>query len=168
MTPKELNNHKKYPKALANWPSYKPLKKGKLPRPFAKIGGGLLQCSGLLRVSDIHRLVFIVKTGEVFTDCHFYAHLLYETDRGDLFPLFEFHWHPNHKGFHCKTPCRASIDYTNRMLPGARELAMTTKMWDPRKARDLTNLMTVVCQTCGVETPQEAAEEADQQMDLWR
>lgn len=164
MTPQELQAHKLAPKVLRVLPEFKPLKKGKLPKPFSRMGGGRISATGVLSVAHRYAAVFMMKDGQNFTDTHFYGHLMHRRDEGDLMPLFEFHWHPSHKGFHCKMPCRTSQDYTNRLLPGAPELAMKTSMLDPRNEADRLQLVGVFCRACGIEL---ANGDDPTQLDIW-
>jgi hypothetical protein len=132
-------------------PSFKQLKKNKLPRPFARMGGSRIQSSGLVKVSDEHTVLFIWRDGEIRTDAAFYAYLLCSLREGDFSVLLEFHFHPSHKGCHCKTPCRTTADYTNRLLPGAPELNLSSPAGlDPRSEADRLKLIHCFCKACGI------------------
>lgn len=151
MEPKELAAHKAAPKFLTSTPAFKPLKRGKLPKPLNKIGGARVHSTELIQVSDTHRAAFIWRDGETVQDTGFYAWLFCVMRTGALYPLFEFHYHPSHKGFHCKTPCKTTSDYTNRCLPGAPELAIKTpSQWDPRIESDRSLLLDAACRACGI------------------
>lgn len=96
-------------------------------------------------VSDTHVAVFIWRDGEILTDRAFFGHLLCKLHTGALYPLFEFHWHPSHKGLHAKLP------YTGRQLPGAPELALKTDgKLDPRSEGDRFRLIAAFCDACGI------------------
>lgn len=151
MKKEDLSQHKAAPKHLGSIPQFKPLKRGKLPKPFNRVGGGRIHATPLIDVSDDHVAVFYYKNGEIFTDTSFYGFLLSKLYDGSVSPLFEFHWHPSHKGFHCKMPCETQLDYTNRMLPGAPELNLkTNNRLDPRNERDRTVLINMFCKWCGI------------------
>lgn len=148
----ELREHKRAPKRLDEWPAFKPAKRKKHPKPFDRIGGGRISCTGLIDVSDTHSVFFVAKDGEAFTDSAFYGYLMCRLSSGDLSPIFEFHWHPSHKGAHIKVPCRTFSDYTNRFLPGAPELNISMGgPHDPRTDRGRKALMAEFCQNCGVD-----------------
>ncbi len=152
MSPKELANHKSTPKRLASLPTFKQMKRGKLPKPLHKIGGARIQATDLLDVSDTHRAFFAWRDGEIRTDRAFYAYLFCELGDGALYPLFILHLHPSHKDIHAKLPCDAEIDYTSRELPGAPELSLKTSRsnLDPRQANDRNHLIECFCTACGI------------------
>lgn len=71
---------------------------------------------------------------------------------GQLFPLFEFHYHPSHKGVHAKLPCKTELNYAGRQLPGAPELNLKSSgSLDPRSEADRMALVHRFCQACGIE-----------------
>jgi hypothetical protein len=146
----DLRSHKQAEKVLNSLPSFKPLKRGKLPRPFNRVGGSSLHSTGLVHVGDDYLVCFMFKTGELWTDTHFYGYLLRRVGADLLSPLFEFHSHPSHKGFHCKMPCDDERDLTNRLLPGTPELAMKTQRLDPRIDVDRAELVKSFCRACGI------------------
>jgi hypothetical protein len=151
MTPKELAAHKAVRKTLTAIPEFGPMKKGKLPKPFNKIGGSRLQCSKLIPVSDDHQAFFMWKNGETLADTSFFGYLMCKLPADSLGPVFEFHWHPSHKGIHCKLPCRTELDYTNRLLVKAPELALSgSTTLDPRNDLDRQKLITLFCDACGI------------------
>jgi hypothetical protein len=148
---RDLAGHKAASKRLLVMPSFRPLKRGKLPKPFHRIGGARYSSSGLIGVSDSHSVVFICGDGEILTDTKFYGYLLCNLPNGSRFPLLEFHWHPSHKGLHIKVPCDTALDYTDRLLPGAPELALkSVHAFDPRVAGDRTRLIEVFCEAAGI------------------
>lgn len=164
MTPSDLKAHKSAHKQLATIPVFKPQKRNKLPKPFKGLGGPRIQSTGMIDVSDDHVVFMFWRDGEILTDRSFYAYLFCRLANGGLSPLLEFHWHPSHKGFHCKTPCKTTNDYTNRMLPGASELALKTKPnTDPRKDDDRFALVIRFCELCGISLPTNDA----QSQTLW-
>lgn len=151
MEPLDLKKHKLTSKLLDVRPVFKPLRRGQLPRPFHKMGGSRIHATGLIKISKSHLVLFIWRDGQILSDTSFYGHLLHRLNDQSLYPLFEFHWHPSHKGFHAKLPCKTNIDYTNRMLPGAPELRLSTQPHlDPRKANDRNALIDLFCNACGI------------------
>jgi hypothetical protein len=150
MTPKELQGHKHSPKRLTKVPQFSKFTRNKLPKPFKHIGGPRFQSTGLVDVSDTHAVIFYWRNGEILTDTAFYGHLMCRLGNNSLNPLFEFHWHPSHKGFHCKIPCRTEFNYTDRLLPGAPEFSIKTKRLDPRNENDRITLIYTFCRACGI------------------
>jgi hypothetical protein len=158
MTPHELRKHKLYKKQLKEVPVFKPHSKRKkqLPKPLSRIGGSKVFSSGLLEVSDTHSVFMLWREGDILTDRSFYAYLFCQLSDKTLSPLLEFHWHPSHKGQHCKTPCKTTQNFTGRLLPGAPELALATDhKLDPRKEKDRLKLIIKFCETCGIGLPDE-------------
>ena len=165
MNPRDLHEHKRSPKWLQQVPDFKPLKRGTLPKPFARVGGSRVSSTGLIDISATHCVLFLAKDGELLTDSAFYGYMMCRLVGGSLSPLFEFHWHPSHKGFHCKTPCKATQSYTDRLLAQAIELDMKTDArLDPRKLQDRIQLINVFSDACGI-TLGEAPNDA--QAGLW-
>ena len=153
MNPKDLLAHKKTEKRLESVPAFKPMKKGKLPKPFRAMGGKRLFATELLEVSDTHWAIFIWRDGPEITDSLFLGYLFCKLSNGDLSPLFEFHLHPSHKGIHGKTPCNTELNYTNRQLPGAPELNLKSQVerqLDPRNESDRLILIDNFCNACGI------------------
>ena len=156
MSPSELRAHKKLAKRLPEIPTFKLLKRSqnKLPKPFKCLGGPRIRATSLLEVSGKHVVFFYWRSGELLSDRAFYGYLLSKSNQGELFPLFEFHWHPSHKGLHCKIPCKTVLDYTGRLLPQAPELNIKTPSeLDPQIEADRLKLVTIFCNACGVELP---------------
>ncbi|MYM34894.1 hypothetical protein GTP38_11140 [Duganella sp. FT94W] len=152
MLPKELKSQKLQEKRLAQIPAFKPMKKGKLPKPFNKMGGPRLSCTGLVNVSLSHQVIFVWKDGEIFSDRAFFGWLMKKVGSTDLYPLLEMHWHPSHKGLHIKTPCNTDFDYSNRQLPSAPELDIrAAKAYDPQLEDDRLRLVERFCQVAGIE-----------------
>jgi hypothetical protein len=165
VTPRELIGHKRTTKVLSTYPTFRPMKRNKWPKPFHRMGGPRVQATEIIPVSDTHRVMFLWRDGELRTDSAFYAFLLCELSGGAFGPLMEFHLHPSHKGTHCKVPCRTSDDYTNRLLPGAPELSIDrSTTLDPRNDLDRTKLIVQFCDTCGIALRSEISE--DGQYDL--
>lgn len=151
MTPQELAFHKTAPKQLRGMPAFKPLKRNKLPKPLHKMGSARIMSTELLAVSDTHRVVLMWRDGETRQDSAFMAWLFFELENRSLWPLFELHFHPSHKGVHCKLPCKTNNNYTNRQLPGAPELKLlTAEGLDPRVEIDRHKLTLQFCQACGI------------------
>lgn len=152
MKPRDLRGHRKAAKRFVEPPTFKPLKRGKLPRPFRKIGGPRFQATNLHDVSGTHVAFIYWRDGPTLEDRSFYAYLLCRLADGRLSPLFEFHWHPSHKPIHCKVPCKTSLDYTERRLPGAPELRLKTeRRLDPADSQDRNVLIMKFCKACGIE-----------------
>ena len=151
MTPSELAQHKAAPKRLEGELAFKPMKRGKWPKPFHKMGGSRVRATELTSVSEKHRVLFVWRDGELKTDSAFFAWLLCELDDEVLSPLFEMHCHPSHKGLHAKLPCKTDINYEGRQLPGAPELALSSvDGLDPRNEAERRQLITRFCQACGI------------------
>ena len=54
------------------------------------------------------------------------------------------------------------------MLPGAPEIALKTQPdTDPKKPLDLTKLVFIFCQTCGISLPKTESNDTPKTMDLW-
>lgn len=168
MTPRELKAHKNAAKQLPEVPVFKLQKRNKLPRPFSKVGGPRIHCTGMLDVSVDHVAVMFWRDGPALTDRSFFGHLFCKLANGSLSPIFEFHWHPSHKGFHCKTPCKTESNYTDRMLPGAPELNLKTQPeTDPAKPLHLTKLVYIFCKSCGISLPEEESKDIPKTLPLW-
>ncbi len=152
MNPRDLKDHKSAPKQLSDVPQFKA--RARLKRPFKHVGGPRVSSTGILDVSSTHAILMYWRDGPVLTDRAFYGHLFCRLASGKTSPLFEFHWHPSHKGLHCKTPCKTENDYTDRNLPGAPELGITTKkQYDPKSPNDLKMLVMLFCKSCGISLP---------------
>ena len=152
MNKSEIHEHKRSPKRLIEMPKFGLMKKAKLPGYLGRMKCKRLHSTPLTDVSDEHAIVFYWRDGEALSDTAFFAALFTKLHGGNVYPLFEFHWHPSHKGFHCKTPCGSPLDYTNRSLPQAVELNMRTKAHlDPRNERHREELVHIVCRACNIE-----------------
>ena len=117
------------------------------------MGGIRYQWTEIQAVSDIHRIVFIWRNGELRTDTAFFAYLFFALQNGELYPLTEFHLHPSHKGGHMKVPCETQYDYTERFLPGAPELKISgVGQLDPRLEKDRDILIARFCYAVGIKT----------------
>lgn len=168
MTPRNLRSHKKAEKQFPTDPVFKSLKRGKLPRPFARLGGPRIHSTGMVDVSKDHVAMMYWRDGEIMTDRSFYGHLFCRLASGSLSPIYEFHWHPSHKGFHCKTPCATVSNYTDRTLPGAPELGIKTQVdADPKNPLHLKQLVEIFCKTCGISLPNPPAEAPSESLPLW-
>ena len=86
MEPRDLANQKASPKRLQDAPSFKLLKRGKLPKPFHKTGGPRTFATDVIEVSTEHVVVFIWRDGEILTDRAFFGHLLCKLPTGALYP----------------------------------------------------------------------------------
>jgi hypothetical protein len=163
--PRELKEHKDAAKKLTELPAFQPMKRGKLPKPFNKLGGGRMHSTKQIRVSTHHQVLFWWRDGETLADRSFYGYLMCDLAQDALGIVFEFHWHPSHKGIHCKVPCETELNYTNRFLVGAPELGLSgSRLLDPRNENDRQQLMIRFCDACGLTL---AAKEDQVQPDLW-
>lgn len=152
MTPNDLRAHKRAVKELTQIPSFTPVKKNALPPPFSRYKSKRLHSTGFLDLGANYCAIFFWRDGQVLTDRAFFGHLFLRTAGGRLYPVFEFHWHPSHKPIHCKLPCSTDQDYTDRTLPGAPELALTTSSTlDPSDHDDRTRLIEAFCKASGVQ-----------------
>lgn len=152
MHAKELRRQRLEPKRLATIPQFKQItKNGSYPAPFNRLRNKRVYATGFVDVSSDHQIFMLWRDGDLLFDRVFYAHLYRKVSGGGRYPLFEFHWHPSHKGFHCKVPCRTSQDYTNRHLPQAPELNLKTTRLDPKIGTELHKLVAVFCKRCGIE-----------------
>ena len=165
MEPRELKAHKDAPKTLNSYPAFKPLNKksNSFPRPLDALGRRKnAHATGLLSVSDTHSAFFLYRDGEILTDRAFYGFLFCHLENGSLYPLHEFHWHPSHKGLHCKIPCKTQIDYKGRQLVQAPEFNLSmVRPHDPANESDRNHLIRLFCKACGV--TMEPKDEAQQQ-----
>ena len=151
MTPAELAQHKAAPKRLAGTLAFKPMKRGKWPKPFHKMNSPRVRATEVTPVSETHRVMFLWRDGELKTDSAFLAWLFCEFDQEVLFPLFEMHFHPSHKGLHAKLPCKTDTNYEGRQLVQAPELALSSiEGLDPRSEADRQQLINRFCQVCGI------------------
>lgn len=67
-----------------------------------------------IRVSTYHQVLFWWRDGETLADRSFYGYLMCDLAQDALGIVFEFHWHPSHKGIHCKVPCETTpIDFSS-------------------------------------------------------
>lgn len=156
MTPNDLKKHKLALKQLVTKPSFNPLKRGKkaLPSPLSKLGGARVHSTELLNLSSDYSAFMYWIDGPIKSDRKFFGHLFTRLASGKLSPIFEFHWHPSHKGFHCKMPCKTDLNYTSRFLVGAPELQLTTDAsLDPKNPSDLLELVFIFCSVCGIILP---------------
>ena len=151
MTPAELARHKAAPERLAATLAFNPMKRGKWPKPFHKMGGSRVRATELTAVSEIHRVLFVWRDGELKTDSLFLAWLFCELDEEPLYPLFKMHVHPSHKGLHAKLPCKTDINDGGRQLVKAPELTLSSvDGLDPRSEADRQQLIGRFCQACGI------------------
>ncbi|SAK39197.1 hypothetical protein AWB75_00017 [Caballeronia catudaia] len=151
MKPDQLRSHKQALKTLTASPKFRQMNKSKWPKPFNRMARPRVQATDLIPVSDAHRVLFMWRDGDEITDRSFYGHLIFTSPKGDLYPLFEFHYHPSHKGVHCKLPCETTIDYRNRLLPGAPELNLeSSRVFDPGVSDDRSALIVLFCRATGI------------------
>ncbi len=169
MEPRELRAHKLAAKSLPELPEFKPLNKRSsgLPRPLDGLGRRKNAfATGLISVSDTHSAFFLYRDGEILTDRAFYGFLFCHLQNGSLYPLHEFHWHPSHKGLHCKMPCKTVLNYSGRQLVQAPELSLTMdRPLNPADPTDRVALIQLFCQACGVTMPNM---DEDPQPDLFK
>lgn len=152
MTPEELQRHKKADKKLVAPPVFHSMKQSsKLPKPFERMKGRRLHTSGEIKVGENYRVFMFWRDGEELSDSAFLAWLTHVLPSGSLYPLFELHYHPSHKGVHAKLPCQTELDYTDRMLPQAAELRLqTARELDPRTIEGRSMLVHQFCKACGI------------------
>lgn len=154
MTPKELAAHKSSFKTMNKYPTFKPLtkKNNGFPKPLDALGRRKgAQASGLIKVSGTHSIFFLFRDGEILTDRAFYGYLFCHLQNNDLSTIFEFHWHPSHKGLHCKLPCRTSLSYVGRLLVNAPELSINmSQPHNPAEETGRQALIRLFCKACGV------------------
>ncbi len=147
----ELAAIKRCPKRLRDV-SFKRLRKRDLPKPLDKIGGPRLSHSGLIDVDDSSCVAFIARDGDAPERRLFLGHFFRRTPQG-LLPLAILHYHPSHKGVHVLLNCETTLDYTERQLPGASELTLTTpdaELIDPGTDVGRNRLVIMFCERCGI------------------
>lgn len=149
MNPRVLASHKIAPKRLEAMPSFKGLRRGRLPKPLHKLGGERLRASDLVSVGGSYQVCFVWRDGQLLADTAFYA-WLFLGQPGKLVPLAAMHYHPSHKPVHLMTPCNDERDFTNRQLPGTTEFHICDKSLDPRLDADRVFLVDVFCIRCGI------------------
>lgn len=149
MNQKLLKKHKSADKRLASPPTFKSLRRGRLPKPLDKFGGGRIASSDLISVGDSYHVCFAWRDGQILSDTAFFAWLFFGAP-GKLFPLAILHHHPSHKPTHLLTPCRDDRDFTNRALPGVIEFNIADKKFDPRRPDDRDHLVHEFCVRCGI------------------
>lgn len=166
MTPNELKTHKKHKKVLDSLPSFNALSKrgSKLPRPLDGLGRRKdVYVSGLIEVSNSHAVFFLYRDGQILTDRAFFGYLFCVLQNKSLNTLYEFHWHPSHKGIHCKLQCNTSLNYTGRLLVQAPELQLAPPSeLDPAKEADRVKLVQMFCAKCGIHLNLPKAQDQDQ------
>ena len=149
MDRKGLREIKRQAKTLRRL-EFRPLRKGKLPRPFDKQGGARLSSTGLIEIASGMSVLFIVRDGVALERRAFYGYLMQQSAAG-LVPLAIMHYHPSHKGVHLLTNCGTDRDYTERLLPGAPEIALRTpEGLDPGSEQGRLRLVNDFCKRCGI------------------
>ena len=162
LEPNDLAAHREMRKTLSGALPFKPMNKTRWPKPFNRMARPRVHATELTRVSDDHSVLFMWRDGDELEDRSFYGHLVCVLPRGDLYPLLEFHYHPSHKGLHCKMPCQTASDYRNRLLPGAPELNLkTSRRFDPRMSEDRAALIVLFCETAGISISNEQIGQGD-------
>ena len=125
--------------------TFKPLKRGKLTRPFDKLGGARLTYAGPLELGSGYTALFLARDGDTLERRAFYGYLL-QRHGPDWLPLAALHYHPSHKGVHLVLNCGQLPDYTGRLLPGAPELALRTACaYDPGADQGRLQLVHLFC-----------------------
>jgi len=153
MDARELQRHKRMPKTLEGMPEFKPLRRGRLPKPLNTVGRPRIQATDMLQLAGgMYSVVFLWRDGTVLEDRAFFAWWFLEINADCRLPLCIFHWHPSHKGFHVQVPCQTTSDYMNRQLPGAPELSikMNAETLDPLDPLARVRLIEVFCRICGI------------------
>lgn len=129
---------------------FRSLRRGKLPRPFDKLGGPRLTSSGLIEVAAGLSVLFLVRDGDAPERRAFFGHLM-QHSAGGLVPLVIMHYHPSHKGIHLLANCEVARDFTERLLPGAPELALRTPGGiDLASEQGRLRLVNEFCVRCGI------------------
>ena len=149
MNPNLLKLHKRADKRLSDWPAFKQLRRGRLPKPLDKMGGARLFATDLMPVSECYQICFAWRDGELRADSAFFA-WLFNVSHDGLFPLAALHYHPSHTPVHLLTPCRDDRNFTNRQLPGVPEFVVSGESFDPRQISDRQRLVALFCHRCGV------------------
>lgn len=145
MEPQRLRAAQRAPKVIRQV-TFRPLKRGKLPRPFDKTGGPRLSYAGPLALGAGYSALFLVRSGATRERRAFYGYLLQDQPGADWVPLAALHYHPSHKGLHLVVNCGDLPDFTGRLLPGAPELALrTARAYDPDDAQGRLQLIQVFC-----------------------
>lgn len=149
----ELRDHKKAPKSLAGKITWSPLKKGVLPNQYKTLGRRpRVSCSGIREVSSRHGVLFLWKDGDILTDSAFYGYFIEILPADKMRTILEFHWHPDHKGYHCVVPCNSDSDFTDRMLRNCHELNLKqSTILDPRDDKDRHVLINQFCEIVGIQ-----------------
>lgn len=147
MQRRELRNIKRSPKAIGAF-AFKKLKKGDLPEPWKKMGGGRYRTTGLLQADDDSIVVFITRDGETRDRKRFMGFLSRRVATG-LEPVFILHYHPSHKAVHALVNCESSYNYVNRQLPGAKEFSLKAPA-DLDPVDDSLQLVAVFCSRFGI------------------
>ena len=93
------------------------------PKPL-NLFRGTCCVSKLLPVAEHQVVLFAYKRAAIEEDCKFYAYWGFLLTTGEYEPLMEWHYHPSHKGIHCKVPCETTLSYTSRQLVNAPELSV--------------------------------------------
>ena len=116
--------------------------------------------SELLSVAPNQVVLFAYKRAALLEDCKFWAYWGFLLATGEFQPMAEWHYHPSHKGIHCKVPCGTDKDYTSRMLAQAPELSVCPqKMPDVRTSAGIDQLIGIVCEKLSIHMPQEKCED---------
>lgn len=154
MEPRALRDHKAAQKTMESIPEFRPLSKknNQLPRPLDGLGRRKNAfATELISLSSSYRALFLYRDGEILTDKAFYGYLFACQEGGVLYPLYELHWHPSHKGLHCNLPCNTVLNYSGRLLVQAPELSLKmSRPYDPAQQGDREILIREFCRLCGV------------------
>lgn len=165
MDPRDLRTHRQVEKSLSAYPEFKPLtrKTNAYPKPLDQLGRRpRAHSTGVLKVSDSHSAFFIYRDGEILTDRAFYGYLFCNLSDAKLATLCEFHWHPSHKGLHCKVPCKTTDNYKERLLKGAPELNLKMAMkFNPADEKHRLELIKLFCKLCGIDIPGNEDDQGD-------
>lgn len=152
MKRRTLAIHKREAKTLDVAPQFLQMKRGKLPKPLDKVGGPRIHMTQMIDVAPGYVVWFMWKDGETLMQTAFYAYLFNRVGNANLYPLCHFHWHPSHKPVHFTSPCDSDLNYTNRGLPGGKELNLkrVKRQLDPRVELDRLQLIELFCKVCGI------------------
>lgn len=146
----EIRRHIRQPKTIDSVKFRRASKSRDMPR-FLKLRGERIHHTDVLNAGGPYRLLFLWRDGAGFTRRKFMVWLFLEkTD--DLVPVARMDYHPSHKGFHVHLNCEERRDFTNRAMPGARDLALKgTRPLDPSLELDRTNLVGVAMRCFNIE-----------------
>lgn len=124
------------------------------PKPLNRFRG-TCYVSELLSVAEHQVVLFVYKRAAIAEDCKFYAYWGFRLTTGEYEPLLEWHYHPSHKGIHCKVPCETTLVYTSRQLVNAPELSVCFgKQPDIRTEWGVQEMIGLFCKKLNIRLPE--------------